>query len=128
MAYFLVKTTTPFGTHKSEVKQYYDTDSNIVKKSIADQVDESGAEKTYTDILYSYDSMGNLIGETSGNGADTSVVQYWYDNANRVTAVQSGLSSINPSAPVPASGAVTKYEYDVMGYVSKETDALGQSS
>lgn len=115
----------PFGKKRSITKQYYDTNSNLIKKSQTNGTDENGAVETYTDTLYAYDVMGNLIGKSSGSGNETSAVQYWYDSTNRMIAAASGLDKIDIGRNIPQSGNVTLYEYDSLGYKSKEIDSLG---
>ena len=109
-------------------KKYYDKNSNIIKESIRNNVQEDTSGDTFRTTEYVYDRMNNLIGTKVNDGSKTSAVQYWYDTAGRMTAMASGLSSINASSASPSGGSVTQYEYDTRGFLSKETDPLGQSS
>lgn len=119
---------TPFGNNRTELKTYYDANSNIIKKLQQNNADDRTSEDTFAQTLYTYDDMNNLIGVTSNSGSRDEAVQYWYDNANRVIAMQTGRSSVAHNIAIPSSGAVTRYEYDALGYLSKETDSLGKSS
>ena len=119
---------TPFGKDRSISKTYYDANSNIIKKLQQNNADDRTSEDTFAETLYDYDDMNNLIGVTSNDGSRNEAVQYWYDNANRVIAMQTGRSSVAHNIAIPSSGAITRYEYDALGHLSKETDALGKSS
>ena len=118
------------GSSTAETKRYYDKNSNVIKESVKNNAQgTSGAgstspDATYTDTEYAYDSMNNVIGVTTAGGA----VQYWYDVANRVTAMSTGLTAIDPNSTAPTDGAITSYTYNKLSYVATETDALNQTA
>ncbi len=117
------------GSSTAQTKRYYDKNSNVIKESVKNNAQgTSGAgstspDATYTDTEYAYDSMNNVIGVISADGA----VQYWYDKAGRVTSMAAGLAAINPNSTSPSTGAITRYTYTTLGYVASEQDALNQT-
>ena len=67
--------------------------------------------------------MGNPIAVIGYDGTGQNVVRYEYDKGSRLTKMITGLSSYE----MTADGAVTQYEYDILGRKIKETDPMGQS-
>ena len=68
---------TPFeGTQKAVSKQYYDSNSNTVKKMVQNNVQGEAESYAVTD------NMGNLLGEIGRNAGQDSVVQYTYDTGD----------------------------------------------
>ena len=124
----LIKTYSPMesSARDSIKKNYYDANSNLIKESAKINVPGDNAAEKYTSTVYSYNNMNNLIGVTSNDGNTNSAIQYWYDKAGRITAMSTGLNEVNTNYSSPVKGSITRYEYDVRGYVSKKTDALGQ--
>lgn len=61
----------------------------------------------------SYDTRGNIIMKTDGNG---NLTKYYYDGENRLTSV------------VDALGNTTTYTYDVNGNVISQTDGNGNTT
>ena len=114
------------GSSNAHTKRYYDANSNLIKESIQNNPQGDTSEATFTTTEYVYDNMNNMIGTKVNDGEKTNAVRYWYDKADRVTAMATGLSSI-PSSSVPSGESLTRYSYNVLGYLEKETDALGQS-
>ena len=112
------------GNYAAETKRYYDKNSNLIKESVKNNAQGGTTQASYTDTEYVYDNMNNCIGIINGGSA----VQYWYDIANRVTAMATGLESITPGGQIPTAGSVTRYTYNTLGYVASETDALGQTA
>ena len=112
----------------AETRKYYDKNSNLVKESIKNNAQGDTSDSTFTTTEYVYNNVNDLIGTKVNDGSKVNAVQYWYDNASRVTAMATGLSSINTSSSSPSSGSITYYEYNIRGFLSKETDALGQSA
>ena len=115
----VIRETAPFDTTRtSEIKTYYDKNSNIVKTAV-----KSG-DTTYQIQEYKYDNVGNVLGSIANNGTSNNVVQYKYDTANRITQMITGLSEY---APNPTEGAVTQYSYDALGNLMQVTDPMGMS-
>jgi YD repeat-containing protein len=80
-------------------------------------------DQTYQTSEYQYDVMGNPIAVIGYDGTGQNVVRYEYDKGSRLTKMITGLSSYE----MTADGAVTQYEYDILGRKIKETDPIGQT-
>ena len=103
----VVMQTAPFDdTRSSEVKSYYDGNSNLIKKSVKTD------ENEYRSTEYTYDSMGNVTSAVT----DGSEVRYTYDTSNRVTEMMHGTEER------------TLYEYDDESYKTTVTDPMGMST
>ena len=68
--------------------------------------------------------MGNRIAAISGDDDETTVVQYEYDTANRMTKMITGITAYSEN---PTGGAITTYQYGTNGFLSKVTDPMGKS-
>ena len=60
--------------------------------------------------------MGNRIAAISGDDDETTVVQYEYDTANRMTKMITGLTAYSEN---PTGGAITTYQYGTNGFCRK---------
>lgn len=115
----VIKVQTPFDdTVSGETKTYYDKNSNVIKTAVRKEGNEYQTEE------YKYDNMGNRIAAISGDDDETTVVQYEYDTANRMTKMITGLTAYSEN---PTGGAITTYQYGTNGFLSKVTDPMGKS-
>lgn len=114
------------------IRNYYDKNNNIIKKEISKN--KASESTTYTKQTYAYDNRNNLTQVTLyNNGQEENLTQYYYDKAGNLLRMYTGLSkplTINGLDDVVPTGddtyAVTKYTYDHMNRISKQTDPLNQ--
>ncbi len=90
----------------------YDKNNRMIQMEITKDEDTEKPESVY---MYAYDSVGNLLHVSAGNGRETlSEIFYEYDELNRVKAV------------INTIGGKTCYEYDrVTGKLCCITDPIG---
>lgn len=141
----LVKTTpiSDSGTQKDNIIKYkYDRNGNVLEQYTSNNLPTDTTQK-FEKVEYAYDARNNLVkttGYTNNQSGSTdnyeveSIVQYAYDDANRLRRMYTGLSApltITGIDAVTAGGdteyAVTKYEYNSLGQLTSQTDALGQT-
>ena len=117
-----IKAETPFDANSFSVsKTYYDKNSQVVKESV--KTNKPGEAERYSEVEYTYDSMGNLVSALSENGEEDSVVRYTYTPSGKLASMTTGLTS--PTQNI-AEGAKTSYSYNSYGQLQKVTDPLGQ--
>ena len=121
----LIKQVTPLEDGLTNVKKmYYDGVGNLIKETVSAGTTESDTLESVTE--YTYDNMGNVtdISYLTKEGV-LQYTHYEYNVAGRVTKMYTGLSVPYSSDLSPDAYSLTSYTYNDFGYLTSETDALG---
>ncbi|WHH58413.1 RHS repeat-associated core domain-containing protein [Petroclostridium sp. X23] len=119
--------------HYTIKKHYYDRNNNIIREKIS--INKPGESEKYKIIDYEYDPLNRLVKVITYKDQNTveNYTQYYYDAAGNRLRMYTGLNkplTINGLDNVTSGGddeyKVTKYEYDNVGNIIKETNPSGK--
>ena len=124
----LVKTSSPIDTnHNNVVKYYYDGAGNVTKQlTSTGTAHTNGTPTNYDSVLYTYDSMNRLTAvETPISSSTTDFTTYVYDLAGNI--VQMNAGGRKNGSTITSTPSTTTYTYDQFGNVLSETNALNKT-
>ena len=120
----LIKTTTPIDTnYNNVVMYYYDSAGNVTKQlTSTGTAHTNGTPTNYDSVLYTYDSMNRLTAvETPISSSVTDYTTYVYDLAGNI--IQMNAGGRKSGSTITSVPSTTTYTYDRFGNVLTEKNA-----